>query len=321
MEFHNSQNAIWNAIQTALGDAGFIIADVRTLDKQKGTVYQEAYVSGATKNDLIISAYKPSREFERQFQLHANTEAGAWEFVTNHLRQLPVFTAKNGRMEVIAERQNYLMYDRMVAFHVQRGFAVPLSASDFYAGLLQRYPERDGMFFLPDQIAGFDRERLSVEDVAQIPLFVKDERSAIEWVRRQLGEQPMTYQELQPVYMREAQRVWEEHEQPIELKTILEQNCVVDEAGVWHIPDRKNEAHLDQLRHRALMREFQQYTDAKGKLKVVRVEALRIGFKDCWQRQDYRGIVRMAKRVPESLIQDDQALLMYFDNALMRSGE
>jgi hypothetical protein len=29
----------------------------------------------------------------------------------------------------------------------------------------------------------------------------------------------------------------------------------------------------------------------------------------------------MAKRVPDAVIQEDPALLMYFDNALMRTGE
>src|SRR5262249_53726524 len=36
VEFHNSSNAVWAAIQTALGEAGFVVADVRTLDKVKG---------------------------------------------------------------------------------------------------------------------------------------------------------------------------------------------------------------------------------------------------------------------------------------------
>src|SRR5262249_40588765 len=139
----------------------------------------------------------------------ANTEAGVWEFTKQHLQHLPVFTSKAGRVEVIAERQYYLLYDRMVAFHVQRGYAVPVTAAEFHAGLRQRYPERDGMFFLPDQIAAYDRKRMGVEEVELLILFVSDERSAIQWVRRQLAERPMTYQDLQPVYMREAQRVWE----------------------------------------------------------------------------------------------------------------
>lgn len=68
------------------------------------------------------------------------------------------------------------------------------------------------------------------------------------------------------------------------------------------------------------MKEFQQCLDTKGKLKVVRTEAIRAGFKECWHRQDYATIVEIAKRVPEAVIQEDQALLMYFDNALLRSS-
>ncbi len=36
VEFHNSQNSVWNAIQEALLPAGFMVADVRTFDKQQG---------------------------------------------------------------------------------------------------------------------------------------------------------------------------------------------------------------------------------------------------------------------------------------------
>ena len=69
------------------------------------------------------------------------------------------------------------------------------------------------------------------------------------------------------------------------------------------------------------MKEFQQYLDTKGKLKIVRTEALRAGFKECWQEKDFTTIVQMAKRVPEAAIQEDQALLMYFDNASLLLGE
>ena len=33
--FHNSHNSVWNAIQEAMSSAGFVVADVRTLDKQQ----------------------------------------------------------------------------------------------------------------------------------------------------------------------------------------------------------------------------------------------------------------------------------------------
>ena len=216
---------------------------------------------------------------------------------------------------------NYMLFDRMVAILVQRGMSVPFTAAEFYQGLRDRYPERDGMFFLPGQASEYDRKRLSVREVEQLELFVFDERTAIQWVRQLLSNTSMKYNELQPLYMQEAQRVWEKHEHPIELQVILEQNFVHDTEGNWRVPDSRRESDLEQLRNRALLKEFQQYEEVKNKLKVVRSEALRAGFKECWQRNDYETIIRMAKRVPEAVIQEDPALLMYYDNALMRKGE
>ncbi|NCD35075.1 MAG: DNA methylase [Spartobacteria bacterium] len=127
--FHNSRNAVWNAIQEALQNVGFVVADVRTLDKQQGSYRQ--VTSMATKQDLVISAYKANGGLEDRFKLTAGTEEGVWEFVRTHLSNLPVFVCKDGQSEVIAERKEYLLYDRMVAFHVQRGVTVPCSAAEF----------------------------------------------------------------------------------------------------------------------------------------------------------------------------------------------
>jgi len=183
VEFHNSRNSVWNAIQEALSIVGFVVADVRTLDKKKGTTNQLFYSSGAVKQDLVITAYKPTEALEQFFDRKAGSEAGAWEFLRNHLRHLPVCVFKQDRMEIVAERQNYLLYDRMVAFHVQRGFPVPLSASEFYIGLREKFPEREGMYFLPDQLNEYEVKRMECSEVSQLQLFVSDEKSAIQWVR------------------------------------------------------------------------------------------------------------------------------------------
>src|SRR5262249_41209822 len=157
-------------------------------------------------------------------------------------RQLPVFVTKSGRGEAIAERQKHLLFDRMIAFHVQRGITVPLPASAFYAGLQQRYPERDGMFFLPEQVAEYDRRRVDVAEGEQLEWFVTDERSAIRWVRQQLAAKPANFQELQPLYMKEARLAWEKYESPVELRRILEENFIQDERGRWRVPDPNKEA-------------------------------------------------------------------------------
>lgn len=90
-------------------EAGFVVADVRTLDKKRGTTKQQVYTSGAVKQDLVISAYKPNGGLEDRFTLSAGTEEGVWDFIRTHLQQLPIFVSKDGRAEVVAERQNFLL--------------------------------------------------------------------------------------------------------------------------------------------------------------------------------------------------------------------
>jgi len=222
IEFHNSKNSVWNSIQEALQAAGFMIADVSTLDKVHGGI-KAAFSANTVKQDLIISCYKPNEGLEERFKIEAGSEEGVWDFVRMHLKKLPVFISKDGKAEVIAERQNYLLFDRMVAFHVQRGVTVPLSAAEFYEGLAQRFPERDGMYFLPDQVVEYDKKRMKIKEVMQLELAVTDESSAIQWLKINLNRKPQTFQELHPQFIKEIGG-WQKHEKPLELLEILEQN-------------------------------------------------------------------------------------------------
>ena len=376
--FHNSRNAVWTAIQEAMTSAGFVVADVRTLDKQQGSYRQ--VTSTAMKQDLVISAYKPNGGLEARFKLEAGTEDGVWDFVRTHLRQLPVYVAKKKQVEVIAERLKYMLFDRMVAFHVQRGVTVPLSASEFYAGVEQRFSERDGMFFLPEQVSEYDDKKSSAEGVVQWELFITDEASAVQWLRRQLEQKPQSFSDLTPQFMKELAG-WDKHEKPLELKEILQQNflCYAGEDAVppqihsylstnfkdcrkltkddpslreqakdrWYVPDPKKAGDLEKIRDRALLREFWEYLPVGYKPKtkpddqaelpglpsggakvavakritVLRMEAVRTGFKHCWQNRDYRTIVTVAKRIPEDVLQEDPKLLMWYDQAVTRLGE
>ena len=67
--FHNSKNAVWNAIQEGLQRAGFIVADVRTIDKQQGSFNQIQAAGAVKKRPAVISAYKPSEELGKVFAL------------------------------------------------------------------------------------------------------------------------------------------------------------------------------------------------------------------------------------------------------------
>ena len=356
VEFHNSLNSVWNAIQEGIQRAGFVIADVRTLDKGKGS-FKQVNSAGAVKQDLIISAYKPNDGLEKKFRLEAGTQGGVWDFVRTHLRQLPVFVGQRGEAEILSERQDFLLFDRMVAFHVQRGVTVPMSASEFYGGLAQRFVSRDGMFFLQDQVAEYDKRRMTAKEVVQLELFVQDEATAIQWLKQQLTQKPQTFQELHPQFMREIGG-WQKFEKPLELREMLEQNFLCYEGtgdvpgpihsylstnfkdlrnldkgdpalqtkakNRWHVPDPNKAGDLEKLRERVLLKEFEEYKQRTGKFKRgerFRLEAIRAGFKRAWQDRDYAMIIAVAEKIPNKILEEDQKLLMWYDQAVTRTGE
>lgn len=362
VEFHNSQNRVWNAIQESLQHAGFVVADVRTLDKKQGS-FKQVTSANAVKQDLVISAYKPNGGLEERFKLVAGTEAGVWDFVRTHMRQLPVAVVKSAgkqntsSLELIAERQPYLLYDRMVAFHVQRGVMIPLSAAEFYAGLAQRFSERDGMYFLPEQVAEYDKKRILVGGVEQLQVFITGEASAIQWLKQQLGPKPQTFQEIHPQFMQELGG-WQKFEQSLELSELLEQsflrydgkgevpsqihsylstnfkdlrNLPKDDDALrakakdrWYVPDPNKAGDLEKLREKALLKEFADYVvlaARERRLKVFRSEAVHAGFKKAWQERDYATIIAVARKIPDAILQEDAKLTMWYDQALTRSGE
>ena len=348
--FHNSKSAVWNAIQEAMLAAGFVVADVRTLDKQQGSYRQ--VTSTAVKQDLVISAYKPNGGLEGRFRLKAGTEDGLWDFIRTHLRQLPVFVSKDDRVEVVAERQAYMLFDRMVAFHVQRGVTVPLSLAELQRGLIQRFPERDGTYFLPEQVVEYDRKRMKAREVVQLELFVKDEESAIRWLRQQLQARPRSFQDIHPDFIPELAG-WQKHEHMLELSELLTQNFLrYDGTGPvptqlhaylstnfkelrnlqnehptlqakakdrWYVPDPNKAADLEALRERSLLRDFDEYAASTSRrLRLFRLEALRAGFRRAWQNREYQTIVTVAKKIPDSVLQEDPKLLMWHDQASTR---
>lgn len=105
-----------------------------------------------------------------------------------------------------------------------------------------------------------------------------------------------------------------------ELLNLLKENFLQDEEGRWYVPDINKQSDLEKLRDKRLLKEFEEYKEGRGRLRVFRTEAVRAGFKQCWREKDYKTIISIGKRLPESVVQEDHSILMYYDNALTRIG-
>ena len=351
--FSNTQASVWNSLQTALQEAGFVVANVSALDKQQGS-FKSVTTTVAVKQDLIISAYKPDGELERRFEKQAGSDS-VWDFVQAHLGQLPVAKHKLTELEYIVERDPRILFDRMVAWFIRHNAPVPLSSQEFQDGLRNKFPERDGMIFLPEQVAEYDRKRAQASQAPQMEMFISDERSAIDWLADFLKKRPSTYQEVHPEFMSQLGAGWKKHEARPELSALLEESFLRYDGSAdvpsqihnylstnyhdfrnleksdprlkakakdrWFVPDPNKAQDLEKKREKALLKEFEGYRNAPGrKLKEFRLEVLRAGFKAAWASKDYQTIVSIANKVPEDALQEDEKLLFWYDSALTRTG-
>jgi DNA modification methylase len=380
VEFSNTQAAVWNSLQTTLQEAGFIVANVAALDKQQGS-FKAVTTATAVKQDLVISAYKPNGGLEERFAKRGDTVDGAWDFIKTHLRNLPVVKARGGLLEFIAERDPRILYDRMVAFYVGHVTPVPLSSAEFQAGLAERFPQRDDMFLLPEQVNEYEKKRQQMEGVGQLSIFVEDERSAVTWLRNFLNSRPSVYKDIQPDFMQQLSASWKKWETRPELRALLEQNFLRYEGegevpsqihsylstqfkelrnlakdrpqlrdkakDRWYVPDPKKNIDVEKMRTRRLLEEFWTYLPAgykpaalnpgggetlpglstappklpKGKkFKELRTEAVRVGFKHCYQLKDYQTILVVGQLLPDNMLTEDEQLQMIHDTAVTRTG-
>lgn len=307
--FHNSKASVWNAIQDSLSKAGFIVAQVVTLDKQQLTMTQYAY-PGAVQNDLVINAYKPRTGFTQRLISQAGRGLES-DFVREHLRQLPI--------AVNSERSKEMLYSKYLAYYVQHGYQVAYNGEQFYRALAQwGLEERDGYWFV-DESQAHEYEQRKVKTFGkkgitpQTVLFISDERSARQWVWNFLDE-PNTYDEIYTKFMPALQT--SEDEIP-ELKTLLEESFVMS-SGEWKRPDQLTQAELEHKRQERLLRQFNEYlqtAQAGQKLKEVRREAVLAGFTECYRAGRFQDIITLGKKLDKRLLEESPELFDFVDIA------
>lgn len=320
VEFSNTSAAVWNGIQISLQRAGFVIANVAALDKQQGS-FKAVTTPTAVKQDLVISCYKPGSGFDERFRVQS-ADVNVWAFIDEHLAHLPVTIIKGQKTTAVIERSPKILYDRMLTFFLMRGLRIPLDAAEFQEQLRSRYRESDGMVFTAAQYGEYEKQKQKLGIKKQLDLIfdiIYTESDAVGWIREKLADGPLKYNEIMPEF-RKANSATRKGEKEFELMTILEENFIKTGGDRWRNADMNEAKDREIFRTRALLREYGRYLEdlAAGrvkKLKDVRIEALRAGFRKNWEDKDWGVIVNTAEKIPQNILMEDEQLLMYYDIA------
>ena len=174
-------------------------------------------------------------------------------FIKQHLGYLPI--AAN------VERTREMLYSKMLAYYIQRGYEISLNSPQFYRLLAAEFVERDGYWFRDEAQAQeyeqrkLDPARKRASGQGQGVLFVSDERSAIAWLNHFLAAGPQTYSDIYTAYAKALQT---SDDQIPELKQLLEETCV-QVNGHWKRPDALTAEELETRRRDRLLRQFNDY--------------------------------------------------------------
>lgn len=320
IEFSNTSASVWNSIQNALQGVGFVVVNVAALDKKQGS-FKAVTTTTAVKQDLVITCYKPSDAIIEKFEKSEDKAKTAMDFIEELLVHLPVHLSKGESTTAVIERSPKILFDRLISYYVQKGYAIPMDAQEFQKQLRERFIERDGMFFTASQAIEYEQKKEKCSGFVPMALFISSEAEGIEWLKREL-QNPQTYSDLQPEWMKNMLPPKKGDVLP-ELMSILEENFIKDEEGNWRNPDPEKAADLEIIRNRRMMKEFNMYLEQAQKpkakrMKDTRLEVLRYGFKECYKQKNYQAIVTVGDHILESLLQEDEVLLQYYDIASSR---
>lgn len=316
VEFSNTSASFWNSLQYSIKSAGFIISAITDLNKERGGLHAMLGPT-AVKQDLAISCYKPSENIE--YDIKSKSEESIWNIVDDHLSHVAKFIKKDGKALFITERDPRIIYDRVISYYIQNGKDIPLDSNKFQCGLLERFIERDGMFFSAADAAEYEEQKKRTNGFQTLALIITTEQEGIHWLRNELEGKPQTRQDLHPKWMA-ALGGGKRGDIVPDLSQILEENYIQNEDKTWRLPNIQDDKDLNALRTKALLREFSNYVEQaskpKAKIKQARVEALRAGFKDCYVKKDFQTIVTVGDKIPQNLRDEDEVLLQFYDIAL-----
>jgi 16S rRNA G966 N2-methylase RsmD len=249
IEFNNSDGQVFEAIKAAVRGAGFEIHNMMFLDKEQKTFKQIKGVKGeedVVGHDVIFNLQKPPvlRQSKVLPGPADDVIALLVEAVGEHLRTLPERMRLDARTYTDDHRTTPFLNTMLMNALIPRGVDVSQLNLPFIEQVCGRYFRKvEGRWYLRSEAVGGNNATLFRDTN------VKDEPSAIAWLRNQMKERPLFLGEIQPLWMRAIALLPNEVSQRLDLERLLLDNFFRDpETNRWREPTEEERERMNDDR-------------------------------------------------------------------------
>jgi hypothetical protein len=326
VEFNNKDGSVFEAIKRAVRSAGFEIANMLLLDKAQKSFKQ---VKGATgeedvvDKDVLFNLYKPAMaraEFQAE---HHDLEQQLTEAVRQHLQTLPERIKLDPSKYNDAHRTTATINSMLMNTLIPRGISVERLNLPFIERVCARYFRKIGQhWYLRGESVGIGNGNSLIEE----EINVKDELTAIAWLRQKVQHKPTLIGELKPLWMRATGLLSADVSRELSLEMLLSENFWRDpDSNRWREPTEAEREKMNDDRSIRVLHDAERYI--AGSLHRTTTDGERCGwievlFKACRQVEDgdmqsvpalrgfdaaegYRLITRLFQSVPREEVAPD----------------
>lgn len=254
VEFSNSDGRVFNAIKQAVRSVGFEIVNMLVLEKTQKSFKQVKGLKGeedVVDKDVLFNLYKPAVARSQSSTEDHDLEHQVADAVRQHLQSLPERIKAEPAKYSDEHRATATIHIMLMNTLIPRGVGVERLNLPFIERVCIRYFHKVGQrWYLRGEAVGGKGGDLIQEEVA-----IKDEMTAIAWLRQKLDSRPALIGELKPLWMKATGLLPASVSQSLVLEDLLISNFWRDEGtNRWREPtaaerDRINDDKTIRILH------------------------------------------------------------------------
>jgi DNA modification methylase len=320
VEFNNSDGAVFEAIKEGIREAGFQIVNMLLLDKEQKTFKQVKGAEGVedvVDKDVLFNLHKPAVGFAESQQIDHDLDQQVSNAVRQHLLTLPERIAAEPGKYSDEHRTTATINSMLMNSLIPRGVNVEQLNLPFIERVCSRYFRKIGQrWYLRGEAIGRNGHGgLFEEEVA-----IKDDVSAIHWLRQKVHARPMLIGELKPLWMRAIGLLPAEVSQSLSLDELLAENFWRDEdTNRWREPTDEERERMNDDRSIRVLHDAERFLAGSLRRQTTdaeRCEWIDVLFKAC--RQVEEGDVQSTPTLRNFEIGDGYRLITRLFQSVLR---